>query len=193
MDVGKQAKSALRKNAIISTIQSVFGWIFVIFIALAFLASYTDPAVSLNSFDITLYIIILVGGIILIYFGMRRKQLEKRFKMYVGLISSQQITSIVRLAQNTGESVNTVIKRLNKMIDKNFFVNAHIDLNRNEIVISNGTWQQNLQTYAQANQEAQSQYPKSGRTITVKCSGCGAVNTKYEGYSSTCEYCGTTI
>ena len=193
MDAGKQARSAIRKNSIIGTLQTVFGWLLVIFFALAFLGQYTEPVVPITTSDIILYIIMVVGGVLLIYFGARRRQLEKRFKMYVGLISSQRMTSIFKLAQNTGEPASTVIKRLNKMIDMNFFVNAHIDLNRNEILISNGTWQQNLQAYDQTNQNGQSPYTRTNRIITVKCSGCGAVNSKYEGTSSVCEYCGTAI
>lgn len=185
MDAAKQSRAALRKNSIIATLQLVFGWILVITMAFSLWGSSLEPVVLLSPFDIALISIIMAVGVMLLIFGTRRKQLEKTFRTYVGLISSQQVTSIIRLAQNTGVSVDIVIKNLNKMIGKNFLANAHIDLNKNEIVISGAAWQ--------PQQGAQVIYPQNVRVVSVKCSGCGAVNTKYEGTPSACEYCGTTI
>lgn len=194
MDAEKRTRLALRKNLVIGTLQTVFGWILVAIMLLALWGFFIEPITPVTPSDITLFAAMLIIGVILIFFGMKRKQLEKRFKLYVGLISSQHTTSIVRLAQNTGESVNTVIKRLNKMIDKNFFTNVHIDLNKNEIVVSSGVWQPQFDPTKQPiGQSAQNARGEAPRVISVKCSGCGAVNAKFEGIPSACEYCGTAL
>ena len=197
MDAEKKSRAAIRKNSVIGKTQSAIGWFIVVFCVLGILGFNLEPVTPFTSNDIIILAVFIAIGVFSIYCGLKRKKLDKSFKLYANLIYSQQTTSIIRLAQNTGESTDTVIKRLTKMIDKGFFVNAHLDLNRSEIVLGHGTWQpqydsQHQQNYAQQNQSAQMAYQQP-RTISVKCSGCGAMNTKYEGTTSVCEYCGTSF
>jgi hypothetical protein len=194
MDAAKQTKTALLKNAVAGKMQTIFGWILTLFWLFCLIGAISSGIADLAVFSI----IIILVGIVLIASGSKRKKLDRNFKHYVGLISSQHMTSIQALAQNTGQSTDKVIRDLKTMIDRKFFVNARLDANRNEIVVNqpNGPQQPfaQPQAFAQPRQNTQTAPPpQPPKTVSAKCDACGALNIKLEGASIACEYCGSPI
>ncbi len=97
------------------------------------------------------------------------------------LISVKHFTSLDLISNSVNQSVDFVRKDLQKMIDKKYFKDAHIDIENHEIVIAH-TFSENP-TQSKISVEVQ----------PVRCPCCGADNAKQNGDSSACEYCGSPL
>lgn len=175
------SKVAVVVNAIIGKVQSILGYSIVSIMVLSIFGGVITDVGTL----ITI-MVMTAGGVLLIIAGAKTKGRIKRFKKYVGLISSENMTSIDSIAHETSQSFDFVMKDLQKMIDKNFFANAKIVTNSREIVI--GNHKQSQMSGIQSKQEN-----KQIISETVSCHGCGANNTKQVGIIISCEYCGTSL
>ena len=108
--------------------------------------------------------------------GARIKRRVYRFRQYVSLISSQKLTSIGDIAERTSKSTDFVLKDLQKMINRRFFVNASIDMAARKIIVCAST------------------LPVQGGPVEYEvfhCSGCGATGTKAKDQLGHCDYCGS--
>jgi predicted PurR-regulated permease PerM len=138
---------------------------------------------------LVLVFLLIAFGIFLIFKGYQIKQRIKRFKQYVSLISTKNMTSLENIAASTSQSLDFVKKDLQKMIDKKFFANAAIDVAANEVVIGGKTT--SAATSVSAPQQTQTAAQSKLEKFT--CSGCGASGTKPKGALSNCDYCGSTV
>ena len=82
----------------------------------------------------------------------------------------------------TGETAETVRIKVNRMIEKNYFVNAYIDQS-GKIVLADRE---------QMNQVVGN---NNGRKdfVTIACPSCGGVNRLTKGQVGKCEFCGAYI
>jgi uncharacterized paraquat-inducible protein A len=83
------------------------------------------------------------------------------------------------------QSLDFVMKDIQKMIDKKYFLNAYIDMRTNEIVLQ------------RKNVQAEFVPPSAVNTpvemATVSCRSCGAVNSIQKGAAAECEFCGSPL
>jgi len=204
VDPTKQTRTALLRNAAVGKLQTIFGWILVALAAIMASAHALDPVTNSMSTSVGGTIIFAVPGVALLLLGYLRQKLNVNYKRYVGLISSQNMTSFQALANDTGQSIEKVIKDLDKMIGKNFFVGASLDMDRQEIVIfrnqsSNATSYPTGQAQPVYSQVPPAPFyqappvPAQPSMVTVKCAACGATNVKQTGTVAYCEYCGSPI
>lgn len=180
------SKTAVIFSKILGKISSFIGYTIGILSLLIILIELFDT----NSEDpigvIFVFLVILAICVLLVFKGRKIKNRIKRFKQYVSLISNQNMTSFQNLASATSQSVDFVKNDLQQMIDKGFFANASLNLKSNEIVVENC-----IQTITNTNTDAQQSIPID--VETVKCSSCGAVNSKQKGTSFNCDYCGSPL
>lgn len=173
------SRGAVVAYSVLGKFLSVIGYIgaFTFFVAAFALLSESEPEGFIVGLVFTAVFIFLIVK------GSQLKRRNKRFKRYIHLISKERITSLTGLASRTKRKVEFVRKDLQKMIDRKYFLQAHIDYQRDEILIGS-------QDGAEERQPVQ-QTPIV--TETVKCSGCGAANARQKGKIINCEYCGSLI
>jgi hypothetical protein len=114
------------------------------------------------------YLMGMIGG--------AQKKYIKRYQMYNQLIGNYRIVAIDYLANSTSQTVEFIQNDLQNMIKAQLFLNAHVNLETNEIVFQEG-----VGTIA------------STETVDVACPSCGANNNKSKYRSSACAYCGTEL
>lgn len=175
------SKVAIVTNIIIGKFLSIVGYTVGSFFLLAFFMHLFDGTIPSSSKGpgIIACLIIIGISILLIIKGAKIKRLLKRFKIYVNLISTENMTSLENIASRTSQSIDFVKDDINTMINKKLFKNAYLDIKTNELIVSKQnatTPQNNVQTIA-----------------TVLCPGCGASNSKQKGLMSSCEYCGSPL
>ena len=166
------SKAAVAANAILGKLFSIAGYVLGAFCLFLIVFGNLDDT-GLIIFVLTV-MLLCVWAVIK---GMQIKRRIRRFKDYVALISTQQMTSLDNIAASTSQTVNFVKKDLRKMINKKFFINAVIDAATNEIIIGI----RNVQNSTQAELEV------------FTCSGCGASGTKIKGIPGNCDYCGSVV
>lgn len=185
-----QSKTSVALYGIFGTIKSIVGYgvaIFSILGLLGFLIS-EEPAGSDHTGGIIMALFFLAFGTYFIISGAKLKRLIKRFKRYVGYISHDHMMSFQDLAFATRQTTEFVIKDIQMMIDKKFFVNAWLDLNRGEIILGNNSHSKDF------NVDIQSQNQSATKKMdVVQCSGCGASNTVEVGKVTRCEFCDTAL
>lgn len=129
-------------------------------------------------------LIFLAIAALLIYYGVKTKRRLKRFKRYISIITTENTASLEEIAGKTSKSVDFVMKDLQTMINKKYFVDAYIDENAHEIVLKK-----------REHKAASVQIESStfSEMVTVTCKGCGASNSVQKGSSCECEFCGSTL
>lgn len=133
-------------------------------------------------------------GIWLFRQSIKKSKLIKEFKKYVSAVSNNPDGYIPDIAASLGTSEDVARKNLELMIKKKFFVNAFIDKNSNCIKILN---RQNTgvvnQQRVNTNINTNTSVSQAAEMVTVKCSGCGGINTLRRGEVGECDYCGSSI
>ena len=112
----------------------------------------------------------------------RISRLLADFRTYTAILSSDPVKTVDRIAEMTGETAETVRIKVNRMIEKNYFVNAYIDQS-GKIVLADRE---------QMNQVVGN---NNGRKdfVTIVCPSCGGVNRLTKGQVGKCEFCGAYI
>lgn len=178
-----KSKAAIAASRFVSIIQMISGVFFLVIFGLCTIAYAVDPEYRSDvGIDFLIFLIVFdLIGIILIYFSRKRKKLIEEFKEYVLHISSDPSGSISSLAASMGKTKNEVKRNLEMMIKRNYFVNAHINHEKDRLVIGSSA------------AAVQQQQILQGELVPVKCKCCGGANQVIPGKIMTCEYCGAPI
>lgn len=193
------SKVAIAVSKTVSLIQMVGGIILVFLFGLCSIMYLTDKEYAADTgigFLITCLIITGIG-VWLIILSRKKSKLAKEFKKYVAVISQDSNGYIPDIAAALGISEDVVKNNIEQMIKKKFFSNAYIDRNSNCIVIASKQAVQKATTPVNnfANAQAVPTYnaAPSVEMVTVKCNGCGGINTIAKGQTGECDFCGSAI
>ncbi|MDR2733645.1 MAG: hypothetical protein LBC99_03245 [Spirochaetota bacterium] len=172
------SQSSVRRNIVLGKLRSFIGYVLVFFSILMLIVGssddISDEAVGVSFF---FFVILLAIGVLSIRKGMRIKRTVKRYKIYVSLISAQNIVSVSRIATATGKSVEHVRSDLQDMVEKKFFSDAVIDVVADEIVIRS----KSVVLAEQMTHE------------TFQCHTCGGSSRIMKGAPRFCNYCGSAL
>lgn len=177
------SKASIVVSQIIEKIQMIVGIILVGFWGIGLAATITEGDVTV----IILCLIFIGLGVWSILAARKRKKLIIDFKTYVQRLSVDPTGSIDNLAAGLGTSQDIVNKRLKLMMKKNYFKDAYIDTDANQVVFSRGNSYMN-----NAAQTADEPIQKIDYT-TVMCKSCGGNNKIVKGTVCECEFCGSPI
>ncbi|MCD7761694.1 MAG: hypothetical protein LUI14_00575 [Lachnospiraceae bacterium] len=141
------------------------------------------------------FLIVAFCGAFLARAGIRRRRLAKNFKLYVSVISGGN-DYIPTMAQSLAMSEDTLKKNLEQLISKKYFVDAYLDVMSNRIIV-NGQNRDDDQPASPNADAPRTASPHSASEekeyVTVKCAGCGGINSVQKGHTAECEYCGSAI
>ncbi|WP_315115480.1 hypothetical protein [uncultured Clostridium sp.] len=186
------AQTAISRDKVKIVLQSIAGWILVIMFGSITLFSLTQAKEGNNDGGVLSFCLILtICGFLLVKKAYKHKHLIKLFKNYSTRLASDPTRSIDLLARSTDTTVDVVRKNITEMINKGYFTNAYIDVNRNCLVFVGET--QPAQQQASANTIKTPNNKPQQEYIAVKCGGCGATNKIIKGRVGECEYCGSQI
>lgn len=102
------------------------------------------------------------GSIVLCVYGAKRAGFASRFQLYRRILGSRTFCTVKELVSQTGESDETVVKDLRKMIGKGMFRQGHLDDQATTLIVTNETYQHYRQTLAaQEERERQDRLLKS--------------------------------
>lgn len=193
------SKVAIAVNRTISLIQVLVG-IFLLFIFGICTIMYLADAESRAELGVAFFIFCLLFdalGVWLIAKSRKKNKLIKEFKKYVTAISHDPTGYIPDIAASLGTSEDVVKNNLDLMIKKKFFSNAFIDRNSNCIVIASKQAVQNTtaapNAFVNAPTASTCTTAPAVEMVTVKCNGCGGINTIAKGQTGECDYCGSAI
>ena len=127
-------------------------------------------------------------GLVFIHCARKRTKLAREFKKYVSIISTEPTDSIARIADVTGKTMEEVTKNLELMINRNFFVNAHINYSEQSIVFGQGM----VQNMQMAQNLGMTQMPRI-EYVSVSCKYCAGISVGIKGRPIKCRYCGMTL
>ncbi|MDR3643815.1 MAG: hypothetical protein P4M02_01925 [Clostridia bacterium] len=182
------SKSAVMSAIIAGKIASIFGWIVTAFFALVFFIglSTKDDGSGGKGAALVIVFFVVVCGVLFIAYGKKTKDRIKRFRQYVGIISSRGVLTVEEVAGTVHKPVNFVMQDIQNMIKRRYFVGARVDLNTHNIEFGDrpaGTFDGGAQRNAAPGAVMEA----------VACKSCGANNQIARGTTGTCEYCGSPI
>lgn len=183
-DDNKKSKVGIVASKTVSFIELIIGIVLVVFFGIGGIGAF----VTSSNFGITELVISFIFamiGVYLIFCYIKINKLIKTFKNYVSFLSTDPTGSIDTLASNLFKSPSDVKVELQKLIDKNYFVNAYIDNSRNCIVFP--------QKELRASNENVDESFSTAEIVEYKCNGCGAVNIIRNDNIAVCEYCGSEL
>ncbi len=180
-----KSKVAIVMGQITGWVQLISGISLSVFFGL-FTAFCIGQIVTGDTSDMGVFLMFLfltIVGVILFLLAKRNMKLINEFKKYVSVISVERIDSINKLAATVGESPEIVRKNLEKMIKRNYFVNAYINYENETLVIANA----NVLNFDLK------QVINEGEYNICNCKRCGAVSKIKAGAVAKCDYCGSPI
>ena len=131
----------------------------------------------------------MIGGIFALGIGVacllshrRSSRLLADFRKYNAILASDPVKTIYRIAEMTGETAETVRIKVNRMIEKNYFVNAYIDQSGKIVLADRDQMNQVV-----GNNDGRKDF------VTIACPSCGGVNRLVKGQVCKCEFCGAYI
>lgn len=140
---------------------------------------------------IVLYVLTAIGLKIL-HLGAKNRKLINNFKAYIEILPEQSVCPLSQISSELGYSIELVKINLQKMIDKNVFVDdlsgAYIDKNKNNLVFPN--FPEVTSTYKKT--ESENNNTEEDYNI-INCPNCGGINKVRNNLVQECEYCGTLI
>lgn len=164
----------------------ILGWVLVFFAAI-FLINSAAQSGSRGDEDLCAGmliagILLLGGGVYCLYCHRRSARLLADFRKYNAILANDPVKTIYRIAEITGETSETVRQKVNRMIQKSFFVNAYIDQS-GKIVLA----ERSKMNEVVGNNDDRTDF------VTVTCPSCGGVNRLAKGQVGKCEFCGAYI
>lgn len=193
------SKVAIAVSKTVSLIQMLAGIAIVFMFGPCTIMYLTDKEFSADvGVGFLIFCLVLDAlGVWLIVLSRKKTKLMKEFKKYVAVISQDPNGYIPDIAATLGTSEDVVKNNIEQMIKKKFFSNAYIDRNSNCIVIANKQAVQNATTPANGFMNAQAaptyNTAPAVEMVTVKCNGCGGINTIAKGQTGECDFCGSAI
>ena len=138
---------------------------------------------SLNSIGFFLIMVILLcgAGIFMIKKGHEYIVLGKKVNRYLAIINTGNDTSIDKIATAYPTIYEKAITDIQELLDLGYFPDSYIDFEGRKLMMP-------VIKVPQPKQERQNL--KYG---TLKCRGCGAINTVIEGGLNYCKYCGNPL
>jgi ribosomal protein S27E len=183
------SQKAIMKCKSTGVIQTILGWVFVVFWGFCAIAVGTQITESIDVVTLLILLAFTAGGVWLIRKGKIKMKFSRMFQEYNTRLDTDPTKSIDLLASSVGKSVDTVKKDITKMINMGLFQNAYINQELNCIVFP----QMGFASTHPANSVHQQVNTPGVEFVTVKCSGCGAINKIAKSTVSECEYCGAQI
>lgn len=189
------SKVAIAVNKTVSFLQMLAGIAIVFLFGLCTIMYFVDKDTEVSFLIFCLVLDAL--GIWLIRSSRKKTRLTNEFKKYVTAISHVPNGYIPDVAASLGTSEDVVRNNLDLMIKKKFFSNAFINLSTNCIIIANKQTPSAVGaghvTVENASQAAGNNAASAPEMVTVKCKGCGGINTIARGRIGECDYCGSAI
>lgn len=193
-----KSKVAIAVSKIVSIVQMLVGIVILVVFGICTIMCLADKNFFADTGVVFLIFCLVLDalGICLIVLSAKKTNLIKKFKTYVAVVSRNPNGYIPDIAASLGASEDVVKKNIEKMIKKKYFANAYIDHDSNCIVIAN---KQNLvdntvqQPKVSTNVSTSSAASQPAEMVTVKCKGCGGINTIQKGAVAECDYCGSSI
>jgi len=174
------SKVRITTSAVFGKICSIVGYTFVFPFFIVVGVGLADMGAK-GALEATIFsLFCLAFCVLLIMQGIKIKRRNRRFRLYVGLISAERMTSLESMAARISKPLDFVRSDLQKMIDKRFFINAHINGESNQIII-----------YSPVVEEGN--VAASAATVKANCKSCGAFYVRQERAVSHCEYCGSPL
>ncbi len=128
-------------TALGATFTSIFG--LSIFVSTV-LGIAIDSFATAGTVTSVILIPFLIASIAVLVLGVKMHGRAKRFKQYMKIIGSRTYCRIRELAKGIRKSDSYVLKDLQKMIDKHFFKDAHLDRTGQNLILDTETYQQYL-------------------------------------------------
>ncbi|MDR2956865.1 MAG: hypothetical protein LBU61_01605 [Coriobacteriales bacterium] len=127
----------------------------------------------------------LIGGVMSVFIWYLIRQRAKRYTRYLQVVESKVI-SIQAIADLSKQSVGTVTKDLQKMIELSFFSGARLDMTAGVLALPIPRF-----TIADYYQSLSSASIPVGHVM--KCKKCTANSVIYNNQPAVCEYCGADL
>lgn len=96
-------------------------------------------------------------GILLAVLGTKRYGLTRRFRRYLTILRERSFCAVEELGKRIGKSARFVAKDLQKMIEKGFFPEGHLDHQKTCFIATNEMYSQYLQARESAAESAREQ------------------------------------
>lgn len=188
-----KSRVSLAISSFIEMVEMVAGFGWGAFCTLATLLLIFDDKSNDDIAVITVVIIVMglfaAFGFWVFSWGRKRRNMRLTFKRYVVQLNADPFNSLEDLATATNSSVDIVKKNLQYMIKKNFFVDAFINEQTNQLVLP--SMASRVQQQAQAPQTSKD--ADQQELVTVVCPCCGGRNEMVKGTTKECDFCGSPL
>lgn len=142
--------------------------------------------------SIVMFIFGAFGGWIFVK-GRRKLKLNSCYNKYKTILDADPMGSLDRIARLSGDTVDTVEKNLQKLIQLGYFPECYIDLERRRLVLPGAPDGMDAAINREPSHDMEHPSQTAQETVAVSCPSCGALNHLPKNSKAECEYCGNML
>lgn len=187
-------KSSVTSAIVAGKIASIIGWPFTIFLLMVTMAGIwtKDDSTGGKAMGLTFCIMLDIAGFLFILYGKKTKDRIHRFRQYVAIINNNPNTTVEQIADVVKKPAEFVLRDLQNMIIRRYFVGATVDNQTHRICFDNRPYYTITANDPVNTAPSTNTYTEPAVTVVV-CKSCGAKNKIVSGTVGECEYCGSPI
>ncbi len=144
----RKMSSVSTGGALMSVAGAVLGGVgLILFIPLLF-SSLLSGCGILEIMMMAIFLILSAGGCVLYGFGSGIRGRVRRFRTYIQILGQREYCNVRELADKSKKKVKYVIKDLEYMLSKKWFLQGHLDERKTCLIVSDRMYQQYLKIEA---------------------------------------------
>lgn len=141
----RSVTSVVCGGTVMTALGSVFGGIFAVFLILTLLGAALGGEWGFaHILVLSTFLVLSAGSFALSRWGSVLRKRVKRFRAYIRILGGREYCNIRELAEGTNKNIKYVLKDLEQMLHKGWFLQGHLDEQRTCLIVSHNMYQQYL-------------------------------------------------
>ncbi len=154
------------KGTVTTVLGAVFGGIFLIALLVYLITSWFVGVYGIPEIMVTaLFLILGISGFVVCGCGTGIRARIRRFRTYIQVLGKREYCNIQELSKAVKKNTRYVVKDLEDMFSRGWFLQGHLDEQKTCLIVSDGMYRQYQQIEAQRRQNEADEARKQRREI----------------------------
>lgn len=141
----RSVTSVMAGGTVMAALGGAFGGICFLFLIFSVLSMVFGDGIGLpGMIAVSTFLIFSAGGLVLNRWGSVLRGRVKRFRAYIRILGRREYCNIRELAEGTNKNMKYVLKDLQQMLGRGWFLQGHLDEQKTCLIVSHGMYQEYL-------------------------------------------------
>lgn len=145
LELYRSVTSVSAGGTVMTALGAVFGGACFLFLLLCIIGMAVDGGIGIAGIIIlSIFLVFSVSGFAVSRWGTVLRGRVKRFRAYIRILGNREYCNIRELAEGTSRNVKYVLKDLEQMLKRGWFLQGHLDEQKTCLIVSHNMYHQYL-------------------------------------------------